>query len=447
MRNRGKDRRGSSRLSYANVAATAALALAVGGGTVALGGAIDEEGEIQACFDKKGRGQGDLRLLVKGRCAKGERSIAWNQEGPRGPEGPAGTVGADGAPGSGAEVDAFTKAESDARFLRTSPRHVVVRADGTPAENGQALRAALASLPAAASLTDRAAVELTTGAFALSASPLVVPPGVTLRGAGRRATFMDGQVVLGDGGTLEDLAIFSASGAGPAAIQVTGGGALVERVEAAWQNDVTAEALRVDSGGDVVVRDSSLTAAGSGAGADVRAVNASGLTRLVDTDVAGFSGSDEMRGVLVGTGGILDMVGGKIEVDDNDTPGTTPVGLRLAGGGSTIRETDIEVFSGSQPVNGVEVATANSSLSGVTVRASSSGADTALEASSDVTVETSELVATGTGDVGVETIGVTTDVRVGASRVSAPTTAAGGGSEICAFSYSNAFAALSATCQ
>ena len=113
------------------------------------------------------------------------------------------------------------------------------------------------------------------------------------------------------------------------------------------QGTVVAEALRWIPAADDVVRDSTLSAAGNGAATDVRAVNAAGITRLVDTDVAGFSGSDESAASSSGPGASLDMSAARSRSTTTTLPGATPVGLRLAGGGSTVRETKIEVFSGS----------------------------------------------------------------------------------------------------
>lgn len=99
------------RVTYANVAATAALILAVTG--VAVAAAPGPSGVIHACYQKQG---GNLRVLTPGTtCAKTETALAWNQRGPRGPRGlrglrgfrgprgatgVQGTVGAQGTPGA-----------------------------------------------------------------------------------------------------------------------------------------------------------------------------------------------------------------------------------------------------------------------------------------------------------------------------------------------------------
>jgi hypothetical protein len=87
-----------SRLSYANVAATVALILALGGGAYAAATFVAPNGQINACVDRKGR-----MTLVKAttKCPKGKRKIAWNQTGVPGASGPPGAPGAPGAPGTG----------------------------------------------------------------------------------------------------------------------------------------------------------------------------------------------------------------------------------------------------------------------------------------------------------------------------------------------------------
>ena len=87
------------RLTYANVMVTLMAFAMIGGGAVAIGGVTNSEGEIQACFDKKGADQGEVRLLVKGKCTSQERKITWSQQGPVGPQGQQGGLGAPGEQG------------------------------------------------------------------------------------------------------------------------------------------------------------------------------------------------------------------------------------------------------------------------------------------------------------------------------------------------------------
>lgn len=92
-----------------------ALFLVLGGGAVALGAVISGKGEIKACYDKAGANQGEVRLLVKGKCTRQEKAISWNQKGVAGPQGPAGSpdggqailgkLGSVDGPGSGLDAD------------------------------------------------------------------------------------------------------------------------------------------------------------------------------------------------------------------------------------------------------------------------------------------------------------------------------------------------------
>jgi hypothetical protein len=87
-------------LSYANVAATLAVVLAMSGGAVAATGGFTSGGKLQACVNR----EGGLRLLkAGGKCKKGQAPVSWSQVGPKGPagvEGPAGAAGAAGTPGT-----------------------------------------------------------------------------------------------------------------------------------------------------------------------------------------------------------------------------------------------------------------------------------------------------------------------------------------------------------
>lgn len=84
-----------------NLVAYAALLVALlGSGALALGSIPGSGGRISACFVKKGARRGQLRVLLKGRCRRKERALAWNQAGPPGPTGPAGPTGPPG-PASG----------------------------------------------------------------------------------------------------------------------------------------------------------------------------------------------------------------------------------------------------------------------------------------------------------------------------------------------------------
>ena len=84
-------------LSYANVAATLAVVLALSGAAVAATGGFVSGGRLQACVTPEGQ----LKLLKSGKkCKKGQSSISWNQSGPKGSAGAQGPAGATGAPES-----------------------------------------------------------------------------------------------------------------------------------------------------------------------------------------------------------------------------------------------------------------------------------------------------------------------------------------------------------
>lgn len=100
-----------SRLTYANVVATGALFLALGGGAYALSGIPDRAGVYHGCASNS---TGVLRVVKSARsCQKaktvrrrgrrvrlpGELAVIWNQQGPRGPQGFQGIQGVQGQKG------------------------------------------------------------------------------------------------------------------------------------------------------------------------------------------------------------------------------------------------------------------------------------------------------------------------------------------------------------
>jgi len=85
-------------LTYANVMATIAAFLAIGGGAYAVVGSPPGDETIEGCYRKKG---GALRLVKQSQpCRRGERRIVWNQQGPPGARGEAGARGPTGPPGA-----------------------------------------------------------------------------------------------------------------------------------------------------------------------------------------------------------------------------------------------------------------------------------------------------------------------------------------------------------
>ena len=81
-------------VSYANVAATLALVLAMSGGAIAAtGGFTAASNGIKACV----AGHGVLKLQTGRKCAKGQKAVSWSQTGPAGAKGAPGAAGAAGA--------------------------------------------------------------------------------------------------------------------------------------------------------------------------------------------------------------------------------------------------------------------------------------------------------------------------------------------------------------
>ena len=80
------------RLTYANVVATLALVLAMGGGAYAAVSSIPGPGEvIHGCYQQQG---GNLRLVKSGKkCSDSENAIAFNQQGRPGRQGAPGPIG------------------------------------------------------------------------------------------------------------------------------------------------------------------------------------------------------------------------------------------------------------------------------------------------------------------------------------------------------------------
>ncbi|MEA2349593.1 MAG: hypothetical protein QOG86_534 [Thermoleophilaceae bacterium] len=71
------------RITYANVMATIAVVVALGGGAYAVAGFAGSDGRIHGCVDSKG-GLTILRPPAT-KCGAGRTKIAWNQRGARAP--------------------------------------------------------------------------------------------------------------------------------------------------------------------------------------------------------------------------------------------------------------------------------------------------------------------------------------------------------------------------
>ena len=125
-----------SKLTYANVAATAALVLGLGG--FAIASIPNANGVITGCYAKTG----ELRVIDEedGQTCGDDTLLRWNQQGPQGVQGPQGkpgrdgTNGADGAPGRSAGPAYHVLRTSDVRPAR-GPRFTVVASRRLPAGN------------------------------------------------------------------------------------------------------------------------------------------------------------------------------------------------------------------------------------------------------------------------------------------------------------------------
>jgi hypothetical protein len=85
-------------ITYANVLASAAIFVALGGGAYAVTGLAAQDAVVYACAKKKG---GVLRVVSKGkRCKKSERRVSWNAQGVQGTRGGTGAPGAPGTAGA-----------------------------------------------------------------------------------------------------------------------------------------------------------------------------------------------------------------------------------------------------------------------------------------------------------------------------------------------------------
>jgi len=84
---------------FAKAVSLVALAVALGGGALAVGAIPAPDGTVNACFSTR---TGSLRVVDsrKRKCRKGERAIAWSQRGPVGTRGAQGAPGANGTNGT-----------------------------------------------------------------------------------------------------------------------------------------------------------------------------------------------------------------------------------------------------------------------------------------------------------------------------------------------------------
>jgi hypothetical protein len=457
------------------------VAAAIFGGTVATAGAASKltgkdirDGTLQVNdLSKKAR-----KKLRGARGTSGAKG-APGAQGPAGQPGSAGAQGAAGGIGATGTVDTsdfFTKAQSDARFLgiaaeatsaqtatnatnlagipgsgyvRTAPRNVIVRATGSQAADGQALRDALAGLPVAGAGSP-IVVQLTGGTYDVSAADadLPVPAFVTLRGAGRRATLLatTKPVTLAQGSALETINVSSFS-AGTAGVTVEGTGALVNDADITRNHNISAIGIRVNTGATASIRNVAIADDGFGVIADVIGLQVAGGATVLGTTIVATGGVATQRGIDVTSGGTLTMQGGTVNVVNEDAGGTTTA-VQLSGASASLRGTQITTTASiAEAVTGVRVTAGSASLAGVSIFADSSLAtDRALVSGVAGTRLEGSQIEVGAGDTAVETTAVAAKALIGASRITATTPATGTGTATCVFSYKGDFTALSSTC-
>jgi hypothetical protein len=326
----------------------------------------------------------------------------------RGQKGAPGVAGSQGAPGAPGD-------QGPAGPSAIPARAVVVGAGGTPAENGTALRNALASLPAAAQDEPRAVV-LGPGRYDLEGTGVTVPSDVTLAGTSAGATIVDSSpanvqltmLTLGERTTVRDLTVRTASAPlGSTGIDETAG------------NNGTIDRVNVSAGTGIVKR--------------------GGIVRDVAVDAAAVG----LNALSVGTGRNLVIDSSRLSTVNNGattalTASTTftvtdsqvfaaslssiATGVRLTGssGIGSVRATLVDVGSGGEG-RGISVDTVNSSPR--------------------IEVDASEVDVTGTPATVLR--GNFGDIRVGASELSGnPIKTVNNGSTVTCFgTYTGAYAA------
>jgi len=178
------------RLSYANVMATGAMFIALGGSAWASGVRASPSsanapagGSIHACVRNA---DGSVRIVSSaGRCTRGEHSLTWNLSGPRGHVGATGSAGLQGAPGpQGPAGPVVPTGIFSGRYASPSGASVLQVTDS------------------GITLTQTGATGSST--ITLSGGDLVIDDAAT--GASLRLTSDSGAVALTAGGTLTTTA-------------------------------------------------------------------------------------------------------------------------------------------------------------------------------------------------------------------------------------------------
>jgi hypothetical protein len=317
-------------IASAHALAAVALFVALGGTSVAatavraITGAEVKNGSLTGKDVRN-------RSLTRADLAPGVlRAGPAGRQGPAGPEGPAGERGPAGPDLAGAT-------------------HVRVRGDRAPAENGEALRAALASITDASAARPYV-IQLAPGVYELGGTTLAMKPDVSITGAGAAATHITGDqghmrteeaLVLGaDRTVLRDVMVAN-RGQVPADFQnvmVVSGGATMRIEAAVLAAHPTARgfALAAGVGSSVDVRDSRLEVDGQDIA--VAAVVASGAdVRIRGTELVARSARPTFT-----VGLSLDGAGSTAAVENSAVVSSNVAVSAVGGSGATVGASRLE---------------------------------------------------------------------------------------------------------
>lgn len=374
-----------TRITYANVMATLALFIALGGASwAAIKLPAKSVGTKQIRKGAVTRPKLAKNAVTSGSVADGTllvRDFAPGQlfPGTKGDTGGKGDPGATGPAGADGQA-----APSGGEPLR---RTVVLHGDGSPTANGTALLNAVAGVPA----TDRWLVKLEPGVYDLGTSSLSLPSNVDLEGSGDPSSTI---LSLTAAGTVV------ASSNTIRLVRILAGGG-------------DAKAVQVPNGKKVTLQLVSLRASGSGAPIGL---DDDGSGQVVQSVVSGISSGAGGFGMGIRTSGIVTISQSRIVASAD-------------GGGS--QAAAINAF-GSVIVTGSEltsIGSAGASSYGQVVQGGSAQID-----ASQVQGTTSSISASNG------------PIKVGASKLTGPPSVSGTGSVACAASYNGAYAPVGAAC-
>jgi hypothetical protein len=374
-----------SSISYANVVATVALFIALGGASYA---AIKlPRNSVGSAQIKKGAVT--KSKLARGVAVSGPRGAAGppGAAGPQGPAGPAGMAGADGAQGTTGERGADGR---DFAYAHV----VVVKATGAAAENGDALLAALERI-ADNSDSEPYLLKLEPGIYDLGTATLAMKPSVDIEGSGPAVT------------TIRR----SAAGADA-----------VMRLRSGQVRDLTIESR--PSSGDALAAEIAATETPTLLNVRVRAL---ALSAGDAVGIGGASGNVTLRGS---------------DVSAIAAAGGAASGVALTGPGSlTAREAGID--AGGSSATAVSVALGNAYLRGSTLIANGGAAATAVSVDGgSARIIGSELLPSGAATNRAVNGTSTPTIRLATSLVGGTVT----GSPVCVGAYSASFTALGTGC-